>query len=669
MSKKFTKKVLLIGWDAADWKVIHPLIDAGKMPALEKFINNGIMGNLATLDPPLSPMLWTSIATGKTADKHGILGFTQPDSENKQIRPVLSTSRKVKAIWNILMQEGYKTNVVGWWPSHPAEPINGVYVSNFYHKLDKIPLRAPRKFARDCIYPKDLEQILMSLRVHPGDLTFAHILPFVPDAAKIDQDKDRRLNGIAKITAEAATVHAAATWIMENTEWDFMAVYYDAIDHYSHGFMNFHPPRMKHIPNELYERYKCVVEGGYIFHDMMLERLIELAGPDITIMLVSDHGFHSDHLRPKRIPKEPAGPAAQHRPYGIICMNGPHIKKDELIFGSTLLDITPTILTMFGLPIAKDMDGKPLAQALDETIQLDIIESWEDVEGDCGMHPSDERKNPWTEQDALNQLIALGYIEPPEDDEKKAIERTVNESRYYLARVLINSNKLQKAIPILEQLVEQNPEETRYKMRLVQCYMDIGRIEDARTIADEVVKKIDKPMPSIDLMYGRLFLAEDNTEKAIEYFKKAEDSDSSLPGLYRHLGNAYLKLKKIQEAQQAFEKALSIDGDNSLCHYGLGIACYRQKKFMEAADEFLNAVGLTYFFPFAHYFLGESLIQLGYFERATEAFEVCVSQSPGIEKAHLRLINLYKDHLDQPDKADEHERLVIEKLKKQRKKK
>lgn len=578
MSKRLAKKVLLIGWDAADWKVIHPLIDAGKMPTLEKLINTGVMGNLATLDPPLSPMLWTSIATGKTADKHGILGFTQPDSENKQIRPVLSTSRKVKAIWNILMQKGYKSNVVGWWPSHPAEPINGVYVSNFYHKLDKIPLRAPRKFAQDTIHPKKFEQILMSLRVHPGDLTFAHLLPFVPKAGKVDQDKDRRLNAIAKITAEAATVHAAATWIMEHTEWDFMAIYYDAIDHYSHGFMHFHPPRMKHVPEELYERYKGVVEGGYIFHDMMLERLIDLAGPDTTLILVSDHGFHSDYLRPKRIPKEPAGPAAQHRPYGIICMNGPHIKKDELIFGSTLLDITPTILTMFGLPNAKDMDGKPLIQAFKEPVQLDIIDSWEDVKGNCGMHSSDDRKDPWAEQDALNQLIALGYIEPLGEDTQKAINRTVNESRFYFARVYINSRRIKDAVHILEELVEQNPDETRYKMQIVRCYFDLDRTEDARKLTDEVVKKIKKTTPSIDLMYGRLFLIENNIEKAMEYLKRAEVSDASLPGLYHNIGDAYLKLKQFQEAQQAFEKAISIDGDNSLSHFGLGVAHFKQKK-------------------------------------------------------------------------------------------
>ena len=89
-------------------------------------------GNLATLHPILSPMLWNSIATGKRPDKHGILGFMEPDPQTGGVRPVTSTSRKVKAIWNILTQRGYKTHVLGWFAGHPAEPVNGISVSDLY---------------------------------------------------------------------------------------------------------------------------------------------------------------------------------------------------------------------------------------------------------------------------------------------------------------------------------------------------------------------------------------------------------------------------------------------------------------------------------------------------------------------------------------------------------
>ena len=134
MTKALTDKVLLIGWDAADWKVMTPLMDAGYMPNLSRLVNQGVMGNLATLQPILSPMLWTTIATGKRAHKHGIHGFIEPDPISGGVRPITNLGRKTKAIWNIFNQEGLRSNVISWWPSNPVEPINGVMVSNLFHQ-------------------------------------------------------------------------------------------------------------------------------------------------------------------------------------------------------------------------------------------------------------------------------------------------------------------------------------------------------------------------------------------------------------------------------------------------------------------------------------------------------------------------------------------------------
>ena len=41
----------------------------------------------------------------------------------------------------------------------------------------------------------------------------------------------------------------------------------------------------------------------------------ELIDDQTTVILVSDHGFHPDHLRPRELPNEPAGPAEEHRAY------------------------------------------------------------------------------------------------------------------------------------------------------------------------------------------------------------------------------------------------------------------------------------------------------------------------------------------------------------------
>jgi predicted AlkP superfamily phosphohydrolase/phosphomutase len=129
-----SRKILLIGWDAADWKVIQPLMDAGKMPNVQRLVKHGSAWQIATLHPPLSPMLWTSIATGKRPFRHGIHGFTEPAPDGSGVRPVTNLSRKAKALWNILNQNDLRSVVIGWWPSHPAEPINGVMVSDHYHR-------------------------------------------------------------------------------------------------------------------------------------------------------------------------------------------------------------------------------------------------------------------------------------------------------------------------------------------------------------------------------------------------------------------------------------------------------------------------------------------------------------------------------------------------------
>ena len=108
------RRILLVGWDAADWQVIDPLLDAGKMPNLARLVERGAIADLATLHPPYSPILWTSIATGKRPTKHGITGFIEPTRDARAVRPVSSLSRRCKALWNILGQNGLRSVVVGW---------------------------------------------------------------------------------------------------------------------------------------------------------------------------------------------------------------------------------------------------------------------------------------------------------------------------------------------------------------------------------------------------------------------------------------------------------------------------------------------------------------------------------------------------------------------------
>ena len=689
MSEPLAKKVLLIGWDAADWKVINPLLDQGLMPSLDDFINHGVMGNLATLHPILSPMLWNSIATGKRPEKHGILGFMEPDTQSGGVRPVTSTSRKVKAIWNILTQRGYKTHVLGWFAGHPAEPINGISVSDLYpHAVASPDQEWP--LPPGAVHPETMRKLMAELRMHPAEVSEAAILPWIPRAAEINQEKDKRLNSFAKILSENCSIHNAATWILQNEPWDFLAVYYNGIDHFCHGFMHFHPPRMDGIPEDQFEIYKDVVNGAYRFHDMMLETLIELAGPDTTIVIVSDHGFHSDHLRPRGIPAEPAGPAIQHRQFGIVCMKGQGIKQDERIYGATLLDVTPTLLTLFGLPVGEDMDGRVLVQAFEEPPQISRIPSWENEAGECGMHRADQRMDPTAAQAVLQRFVALGYIQPPSENQAKAVEIAVREQQYNLARAYLDARRFADARPIFEELVNKWPDEVRFQQHLAQCYLSLRNRAEAKAVLERLIAYKPKPpakkasaeqgeaapaepvpgtsddsappkrRPWADLLMGIIHFEEGDMDAALASLLQAEQADPRQPDLHLRIGETYLRLRRIGDAERAFQKALEIDGDSPAAHLGLATVRLRQRRNEEAAEHALVAVGLQHFLPLGHFYLGVALARLGHRERATVAFETALSISPGLLSAHRWLAVLYQHPGGDPERAARHRGIVLQ---------
>lgn len=496
MNKSTRRKVLFVGWDAADWKVIRPLIRAGQMPTLESMMREGVWGNIATLHPILSPMLWTSIATGKRAHKHGIHGFIEPVPPDQitaggpGVRASTSTTRTCKALWNILTQEGLRTHQVGWFCSHPAEPINGINVSNAFEQVTAgDPSHWP--VPDGTVHPASMTETLGSLRLHPSELTEDVVLPFLPEAARIDQAHDARLGIFAKLFCEMVNIHSAATWIMEHHPWDFMGVYNPSIDHFSHAFMRYHPPQMADVTDEEFAIYRDAVASCYRFHDMMLDRYLQLAGDDTTVVLCSDHGFHCDHLRPRGTPHEPAGPAVWHRDYGILVMKGPGVRRGPRLYGASVLDMTPTVLTLLGLPIAADMDGKPLLQALDDPPTfVPRIESWEQVEGACGMHPPEVRENPFEASASIEQLVALGYIEAPDQNNERAASNARREAGYNLARSLQNAGLIDEALAQAEPLYRDHPEEVRFGIFLAQCYLARRRYTEARAVTERILEQV-----------------------------------------------------------------------------------------------------------------------------------------------------------------------------------
>ena len=648
------KKVLLIGWDAADWQIINPLMEQGLMPTLQSFLKEAAYGNISTLDPPYSPMLWTSIATGKQAYDHGVLGFTELLPDGTGIRPISAHSRKVKAIWNILNQEGYKSNIISWWPSNPVDDINGVMVSNFYQHA-KTKYKEEWPLLEGTVNSEKHKDMLAQLRVHPGELTDAHLTPFIPNLKNLNIEEDKTLFASMKILAHAASVHNATTYLMEETEWDFMAVYHDAIDHMCHLAMKYRAPKLDGISDEDFENYRYLVDGMYRFHDMMLEHTLKLVDDDTYVMIVSDHGFRSDHSRLTKIPLGPATPAIEHRPYGILAVKGPGIKKGEKIFGSTVLDITPTLLHIMGLSVGKDMAGNVLSGAFEHFEMPNYIESWELVEGNHGMVKQSAKSDPEAERQAMQQLIDLGYVDKKEESLERRIQVTRREAQMNLARSYIHAGFKRKAIPILEEVTAEFPHKYS-ELLLLSLYAELGEL----TKAENLLKTCKEKYPdSTNLTFSEAMMEwqRGRIRNATTLFNKLMD-ERPTPELYLQVGKAYNASAMYEEARSVLEEGLRLDAEDAFLNHQLGFSLLRLGEFEKALDQFFKVIEIHYYFPKAHHFIGEALYRMGLYQNAAEAWELAVTMAPRDGQTRKWLVKVYEENLGLPESAAAHEAVL-----------
>jgi hypothetical protein len=109
--------VLVIGMDGATWDIMDPMMSAGELPNLSSLRGEGAWGVLTSINPTLSPAVWTTIATGKKRDKHGIKDFTYTQE-----------SLRAPRIWELLEAEGKTVGVQSWLVTWPPSVRNGFQI-------------------------------------------------------------------------------------------------------------------------------------------------------------------------------------------------------------------------------------------------------------------------------------------------------------------------------------------------------------------------------------------------------------------------------------------------------------------------------------------------------------------------------------------------------------
>jgi len=263
-------KVFVLGLDGATWDVLKPLADQGDLPTLARLMKAGASGTLNSIFPPLSPVAWTGIMTGKNSGKHGIFEFLEYSHNPLAGRVNSSKGIQTDLVWEILNRHG-KTTVAGGVPmSYPARPVAGFFLGDFLSPAD-----AP-DFASD-------PAILRELEAHLGE-------PYRAWSTTV-HDGGNEANALKDLTEYLEHHLKAVQFLMKRCPWDLFMFDLMATDRIQHELWHVWEPTHR----EAQGRDLSAIRAGYVDFwrklDDGIARIEADLPPDTTLLLISDHGF------------------------------------------------------------------------------------------------------------------------------------------------------------------------------------------------------------------------------------------------------------------------------------------------------------------------------------------------------------------------------------------
>ncbi len=403
--KPESPKVVLLGIDGMDWRMAEPLIEEGRLPNIAAILDRGVKVDLRSVGPQMkSPIIWTSIATGKTPRKHGIGDFL---SDDRQL--FNSAGWKARAVWDILGEHGYTVGVVNWWLTWPAQLVNGYMVA------ERITYTAGDGYPEivELTSPAELAEELASHTRAVCETPDSDIAPFL-NGDSWDKPDDLMVGEGVKsfrgIYAADQTVLGVSKYLIESREQpDFLAIYFQGLDVACHCFWGEWDPSSVDLrmSDELIETFNDVIPRYYERIDAAIGEILEVVDENSTIIICSDHGFRGPFRSTQGIKLG----IWMHREIGVLTATGPGIAHLSERVNGSVFDITPTLLALYGIPVGRDMDGFVLSEILDESFMASRPVSYVPTH-ESGSRVRSEQPEAGAVDEAIKEkLRSLGYIE------------------------------------------------------------------------------------------------------------------------------------------------------------------------------------------------------------------------------------------------------------------
>jgi predicted AlkP superfamily phosphohydrolase/phosphomutase/tetratricopeptide (TPR) repeat protein len=359
--------VIWLGLDGLDWELLDRLSREGKMPHWQRLTSEGYAARLRSYLPVLSPIIWTTLATGVGPDVHRVLDFQEVDPGTGQKVPISGRSRAVPAIWNVASASGASVGVVGWWGTHPAEEVRGFFVSD--HASPILFEGLPRQ---GLAYPASLSAGVEQIVAREGEVSDEELARYV-DASPEDIARARAggeglknpIIALARTIAATRIESRIARELYDRNLPDLMMLYLEGTDVVGHIFASYVPPKLSCVSDGDFARYRNAVDEYYALVDRILGQWMRRAEEDgATLIVNSDHGFKWGEDRScVRDSLNPSTAGFWHRLDGVFAAWGRRVKRSSSRGDATVFDVAPTVSALLGLPVERRASGSVVKAA------------------------------------------------------------------------------------------------------------------------------------------------------------------------------------------------------------------------------------------------------------------------------------------------------------------
>jgi Flp pilus assembly protein TadD/predicted AlkP superfamily phosphohydrolase/phosphomutase len=634
-------RLLIVGLDGADWEIIDPLIEQGRLPHLESLIRRGVRAKLLSISPLLSPVIWTTVATGVEPNRHGVLDFIVEDPADGSRQPVTSAQRRVPALWEILSSSGVDVGVVGWWATWPADPVNGYLVSDrIAYQL--FGYRSDPSDPQGKTWPPELYDDVRSWIVAPDQVPWSDVQHYLSGARTLrdqfDGEEQKMLDDLRTLIAAGETYASTADTLRERFEPQLEIAYFEGTDTVGHLFMPYRLPALPGVDPARIASFSGIVDRYYETADRYLGQLLEERDETWTIMVVSDHGFATDSTRPRTTDSRIGHGAAAdwHRRFGVLILAGAHIRAGAHIDEASIYDIAPTVMALFGQPIPQSWPGRVLGRAIEsEFLERHPVRLRRSDPTRQSLYASGNLPVDPAAEDLIERLQSLGYISGDSEGSASVTARNnsgvslLGQGRFadaerefraglsaapeaYMLKVnlavaLRFQGRSDEAIALLEE-ARLHPSTLRMAGTvLAQILIDRNDLPQAEARIRDVLALEPDAADAVNLL-GRILEMQGDSVAAREIYMRSSELDPDLALPRNNLGNLAKLGGQLEEAERWYLAAIDADPYFMGAYNNLALV-YQDKAEMEKAldlyeralekaprnAELLNNVGSWYY--------------------------------------------------------------------------